>query len=289
MAKDATGVTGADSPTVRRRELGALLRALRTEAGLTVEQVADQLLVSSSKISRLETGRRGANARDIRDLCDIYRVTDAAREHLMELAHEGRDQAWWQPFDLPYETYVGLEAAATEISDFEPGVFPGLLQTPEYARAVHEGAWPRLSAKVIDQRIEVRRTRQQALTRDNPPQLRAIVDEAVLHRLIGGSRVMAHQLAHVIEATQRKNITVQVMPYSIGAHPALDSTFILLEFAPPVPGVVYVEGLVGEIYLERPGEVDRYKQIFSQLAAIAMSPQQSVEFMAQTQTSFADI
>lgn len=289
MAKDATGVTGADSPTVRRRELGALLRALRTEAGLTVEQVADQLLVSSSKISRLETGRRGANARDIRDLCDIYGVTDAAREHLMELAHEGRDQAWWQPFDLPYETYVGLEAAATEISDFEPGVFPGLLQTPEYARAVHEGAWPRLSAKVIDQRIEVRRTRQQALTRDNPPQLRAIVDEAVLHRLIGGSRVMAHQLAHVIEATQRKNITVQVMPYSIGAHPALDSTFILLEFAPPVPSVVYVEGLVGEIYLERHGEVDRYKQIFSQLAAIAMSPQQSVEFMAETQTSFADI
>jgi transcriptional regulator with XRE-family HTH domain len=289
MAKDATGVTGADSPTVRRRELGALLRALRAEAGLTVEQVADQLLVSSSKISRLETGRRGANARDIRDLCDIYGVTDAARGHLMELAHEGRDQAWWQPFDLPYETYVGLEAAATEISDFEPGVFPGLLQTPEYARAVHEGAWPRLSAKVIDQRIEVRRTRQQALTRDNPPQLRAIVDEAVLHRLIGGSRVMAHQLAHVIEATQRKNITVQVMPYSIGAHPALDSTFILLEFAPPVPSVVYVEGLVGEIYLERHGEVDRYKQIFSQLAAIAMSPQQSVELMAETQTSFADI
>ena len=289
MGKGATGVTGGDSPTVRRRELGALLRTLRTEAGMTVEQVAERLLVSSSKISRLETGRRGANARDIRDLCDIYGVTDAAREHLMELAHEGRDQAWWQPFDLPYETYVGLEAAATEISDFEPGVFPGLLQTPEYARAVHEGAWPRLSAKVIDQRIEVRRTRQQALTRDNPPQLRAIVDEAVLHRLIGGSRVMAHQLAHVIEATQRKNITVQVMPYSIGAHPALDSTFILLEFAPPVPSVVYVEGLVGEIYLERHGEVDRYKQIFSQLAAIAMSPQQSVEIMAETQTSFADI
>jgi transcriptional regulator with XRE-family HTH domain len=288
MSKGATGVTGADSRTVRRRELGALLRTLRTEAGMTVEQVADQLLVSSSKISRLETGRRGAQARDIRDLCDIYGVTDAAREHLMELAHEGRDQAWWQPFDLPYETYVGLEAAATEISDFEPGLFPGLLQTPEYARALHERAWPRLSAEVIDQRIEVRRTRQRALIRDNPPQLRAIVDEAVLHRVIGGASVMAQQLVHVIEATQRENITVQVLPYSIGAHPALDSTFILLEFAPPVPSVVYVEGLVGEIYLERQHDVDRYKQVFSQLAAIAMSPQQSLELMAEAQTSFTD-
>lgn len=289
MGKGASGVTGADSRTVRRRELGALLRTLRLEAGMTVEQVADQLLVSSSKISRLETGRRGANARDIRDLCDIYGVTDAAREHLLELAHEGRDQAWWQPFDLPYETYVGLEAAATEISDFEPGLFPGLLQTPEYARALHEGALPRLSAEVIDQRIEVRRTRQQALTRDDPPQLRAIVDEAVLHRAIGGARVMTQQLAHVIEATQQENITVQVLPYSIGAHPALDSTFILLEFAPPVPGVVYVEGLVGRIYLERPQDVERYKEIYSHLATIAISPQESRELIMEAQMSFADL
>lgn len=288
MGKGATGVTGADSPTVRRRELGALLRALRIEAGMTVEQVADRLLVSSSKISRLETGRRGANARDIRDLCDIYGVTDAARTHLMELAHEGRDQAWWQPYDLPYRTYVGLEAAATEISDFEPGVFPGLLQTPEYARAVHEGALPRLSPEVIEQRIEVRRTRQRVLSRDTPPRLSAIVDEAVLHRVIGGPQVMARQLAHVIEAAQRENVTVQVMPYSIGAHPALDSTFILLEFAPPVPSVVYVEGLVGQIYLERQQDVDRYKQIFSHLAATAMSLQESLDVMAKARMSFAD-
>ena len=152
----ATGVTGADSPTVRRRELGALLRALRAEAGMTVEQVAERPgFVVQDQPAR--TGRRGANARDVRDLCDIYGITDPARrQHLMELAHEGRDQAWWQPFDLPYDTYVGLEAAAAEISDFEPGVFPGLLQTPAYARAVHEGAFPRLSPEIIDQRIEVR-------------------------------------------------------------------------------------------------------------------------------------
>lgn len=207
----------------------------------------------------------------------------------MELAHEGRDQAWWQPFDLPYDTYVGLEAAAAEISDFEPGVFPGLLQTPAYARAVHEGAFPRLSPEIIDQRIEVRKARQRILARDGPPRLAAVVDEAVLHRVIGGPAVMAGQIGHVIEAVTRwDNISVQVMPYGVGAHPALDSTFILLEFAPPVPGVVYVEGLVGQIYLERPQDVERYQRIFAELTATAMSPEKSVELMAHAQASHRD-
>jgi transcriptional regulator with XRE-family HTH domain len=273
------------SPTVRRRELGALLRAMRTEAGLTVEQVADALLVSPSKVSRLETGHRGASPRDIRDLCNLYEVTDPIRrEHLAKLAREGRGQAWWQPYDLPYATYVGLEAEATSISDFEPGVFPGLLQTPDYARAVHEGAMPRLSTQVIDQRIEVRRTRQAILTRDDPPELVAIIDEAVLHRVLGSPTIMAAQLERVIEATSWSNVTVQVIPYSAGAHPALDSTFILLEFAPPVPGVVYVEGLVGQVYIERPQDVERYTQVFERLRTIALSPPKSIDLIAKMST-----
>src|SRR5215471_17713088 len=168
----------ARSPTIRRRELGALLRAMRTGAGMTVEQVADALLVSPSKVSRLETGHRGVSPRDIRDMCNLYGVTDPQqRDRLAELAKEGREHGWWQPYDLPYANLVGLEAEAISISDFESGVFPGLLQTPEYARAVHEGAMPRLSPKVIDQRIEVRSARQAILTRDDPPQFSAIVDE----------------------------------------------------------------------------------------------------------------
>lgn len=211
------------SPTVRRRELGAILRKLRVDSGLTVEQVAEQLLCSPSKISRLETGHRGASTRDIRDLCDLFQVVSERRDYLTTLAREGTRKAWWQPYDLPYATYVGLESAAVTISDFEPGVFPGLLQTPAYARAVHEAAFPLLSPEVIDQRIEVRRARQQALVRDKPPQLAAIVDEAVLHRVVGGPDVMVGQLVHVIEASQLDNITVQVLPYSAGAHPALGS------------------------------------------------------------------
>jgi len=278
----------ARSPTVRRRELGALLRAMRTEAGMTVEQVAEALLVSPSKVSRLETGHRGASPRDIRDLSALYGVTDPAlREHLDALAKEGKEQAWWQPYDLPYATYVGLEAEATTISDFESGVIPGLLQTPEYARAVHEANMPTLSPAVIEQRIEARRTRQAILTRDDePPTLRAIADEAVLHRVVGGPAVMAAQLDHVIQACHRPNVTVQVIPYAVGAHPALDSTFILLGFASPVPGVVYVDGLVGQVYLERPQDVERYTKIFARLLTFALDERASIDLMAKLSAAY---
>jgi transcriptional regulator with XRE-family HTH domain len=282
-------VADARSPTVRRRELGALLRALRTEAGMTVEQVAEALLCSPSKVSRLETGQRGASARDIRDLSNLYRVTDSTRDHLDTLAREGRGQAWWQPYDLPYATYVGLEAEATSISDYEPGVVPGLLQTPDYARAVHQGAMPRLSPAVIEQRIEVRRARQAILARDDPPQLSAIMDEAVLHRVLGGPTIMAAQLDHVIDACALPKVTVQVIPYSVGAHPALDSTFILLDFAPPVPSVVYVEGLVGQMYVERPQDVARYTQIFERLRTLSLSQQQSIDLMARMSKTYKRI
>src|SRR6266480_715014 len=141
LRKDATFVPEVRSPTVRRRELGALLRALRLESGLTVEQAANRLLFSMSKLSRMETGHGVTTTRDVRDLCDLYGVTDEAeRDHMMQLAAEGKQQAWWQSYDLPYSTYVGLEAEATVISDFQSSVVPGLLQTADYARAGHEGA-----------------------------------------------------------------------------------------------------------------------------------------------------
>jgi len=255
---------------------------------MTVEQVAEALLVSPSKVSRLETGQRGVSPRDIRDLSDLYGVTDPAlREHLAQLAREGRGQAWWQPFDLPYATYVGLEAEATSISDFEPGVVPGLLQLPPYARAVHEAIIPGLGPSVIDQRLAERRTRQQILTRGkDAPRLWAIMDEAVLHREVGGPEVMRAQLGHVIKVSAQANVTVQILPFDVGAHPALDSTFILLEFADPVPAVVYVEGLVGQVYLERPQDVDRYKQVFGRLRALSLSPEESIDLMAKMSKSY---
>lgn len=272
-------MTRVGSPTVRRRELGVRLRALRTEADLTVEQVADHLLCSPSKISRLETGQRRASMRDIRDLCDLFRVPPAERDYLMDLGREGGRRAWWQPYDLPYATYVGLEAEAIEIRDFEPSVIPGLLQIPEYARVVHQHVMPPLRPEVIEQRVEERRRRQEILIKANPPKLHALVDESVLHRVVGGTAVMGEQLGRLIEAVVHSDVTVQILPFGAGAHPALDSTFVVLDFPPPVPGVVYAEGLAGYIYRDRPEDVRRYRDIFEYLSDIALDPHESIEFV----------
>ena len=251
---------------------------------MTVEQVAEALLCSPSKVSRLETGHRGASARDIRDLSDLYQLDPAQREHLTQLARQTRGQAWWQPYGLgpPYETYVGLETAATSICDFEPGAFPGLLQTPDYARVVHEQTMSKLSPAVIEERIEVLLVRQSALTREEPapPKLDVIIDEAVLHRAVGGPEVMSAQIGRVIEACELPNVTVRVLPFAAGAHPALDSTFILLEFEDPVPGIVYVEGLVGQLFLERPQDVQRYRQVFERLRTTSLDEQKSLDLMS---------
>jgi transcriptional regulator with XRE-family HTH domain len=282
LRKDATYVPEVRSPTVRRRELGALLRKLRTEKGLTVEQAAEQLMFSMSKLSRMETGHGVATPRDIRDICSLYEVTDKAeRERMLKLAAEGKQAGWWQSYDLPYSTYVGLEAEATAISDFQSSVVPGLLQTADYARAGHEGAMPRLSSEEIERRIEAKLTRQALLGQDDPPDFSAVLDEAVLHRMVGGPAVMSAQLGRLIEATNRPKVTIQVIPFTLGAHPGVESNFNILEMPSPTPGVVFVEGLVGSIYLERSEELTRYRQIFERLQAIALSPKDTIALIAE--------
>ncbi len=178
----------------------------------------------------------------------------------------------------------GIDPAS--LSDYEPGAFPALLQTPAYARAVHESALPPLSSDVIEQRIESRRLRQEVLWREEPPHLKAVIDEAVLHRAVGGPMVMHEQLQRMIAANEMAQIHVRVLPYSAGSHPALDSTFVILEFAAPVPGVVYVDGLVGQIYLERPQDFDRYKQVFERLWELSLSPAETRKLMEQTDNEY---
>ena len=288
LRKDATYVPEVRSPTVRRRELGALLRKLRTEKGLTVEQAADQLMFSMSKLSRMETGHGVATPRDIRDVCSLYEVTDKAeRERMLKLAAEGKQAGWWQSYDLPYSTYVGLEAEATAISDFQSSVVPGLLQTADYARAGHEGAMPRLSPEKIERRIEAKLTRQALLEQDDPPDFSAVLDEAVLHRMVGGPAVMSAQLGRLIEAANRPKVTIQVIPFTLGAHPGVESNFNILEMPSPTPGVVFVEGLVGSIYLERSEELTRYRQIFERLQAISLSPKDTIALIAEIRAQSA--
>jgi transcriptional regulator with XRE-family HTH domain len=284
--KEATSVPEArkstGNPTVRRRELGALLRALRAGRSMTVDQVAAELLCSPSKVSRMETGQRGATARDIRDLCDLYQVTDPARrEYLARLAAEGKQQGWWQSYELDFATYVGLEEEALSLRHFASVIVMGLLQTPDYARAMHEGGFQDFAPGRIDELIEVRLKRQKLLTDQSPLQLHVVFDEAVLHREVGGPGVMGAQLERLIDLANLPHVTMQIIPNKIGAHPAMDSNFSFLEFGGSASSVVYVEGLVGMMYLERPQDLDRYSRIFERLCEIALNPQESIEIIAR--------
>ena len=281
LRKDASFVPEVRSPTVRRRELGALLRALRLEKGLTVEQAAERLLFSMSKLSRIETGHGAASLRDIRDLCDQYGVTNvAARDRMMKLAAESKQQAWWQSYDLAYAAYAGLEAEAIAISAFQSSVVHGLLQTADYARAGHESAMPRLAPDQIEMQIEAKLTRQRILTRANPPRFAVVLDEAALRRMAGGRQVMAAQLAKILDMSALPNLMVQVLPFELGSHPALESNFNILELPDLAPDVVFVEGLIGSTYLERAEDLKRYREIFHRLQSMALNPKDTEELIA---------
>ena len=276
------------SPALRRLELGALLRALRNAKGLTVEQVAERLLCSPSKVSRMETGQ-GATARDIRDLCELYGVADAAeRDRLMTMAKEGKRPARWQRYDLAYARYAELEEDALVICAFQSSAVHGLLHTANYARANHESSMPRLNPEQIDRQIEAKLARQSILTRADPPSFAVVLDEAALHRMVGGRRVMAAQLAKILDISALPNVTVQILPFALGAHPALESNFTILQLPDPTPGVVFAEGMIGSTYLDRPEDLKRYHDVFDELQSIALSPKDTSDLIAKLRRSYKD-
>jgi transcriptional regulator with XRE-family HTH domain len=280
---------GSGSPTVRRRELGALLREFRNERGWTVEHVADLLLVSPSKVSRLETGQRGASPRDIRDLSQLYQLDDAQREQLMDLAVEGKQRAFWQQRNVRSSTYIGLESEASMIRDVGLGIIPGLLQTAEYGRAVLEATFPALSAAEVDYRLSVRLRRQQLLTAPEPPRFEAVIDEAVLHRVAVNERVMRGQLERLLEVSEHPSVEIRLLPFSAGLLPSNTTKFIILSFASPaLPSIVHIEHLMGDVYLEHADDVQAYETTFSLMQEIAATPQQTRDMLRATATSLKD-
>jgi transcriptional regulator with XRE-family HTH domain len=251
------------SPAARRRALGVALRALRVDRGWTVDQLADRLLCSPSKVSRMETGQRGVSSRDIRDLARIYELDDARREQLTELAAEGKQPAWYQRQALRGSRYVGLEAAAATISDFALGLIPGLLQTSDYATAIMQATLPVVPADVMEQRVEARLARQTALIADNHRQFEALLDESVLYREVGGPDVMTAQLERLTELSGRPNVTIRALPFSGSTLPSNNNKFIILTFAEPaLPSIVFVETLTDDLYFDRAEDVAEYQDAF---------------------------
>jgi transcriptional regulator with XRE-family HTH domain len=278
----------AASPTIRQRELGTRLRQLRNGLGLTVEDVADKLLCSVTKISRTETGMRRPTLRDVRDLCGVYGVDEAVTAELMELARMAREQGWWKQYsDLKLDPYIGLEQEAASITCFSMYFVPALLQTETYAREIIKAIARKMDPNVHQQRVEARIRRQHLLEQDNRPRYRVLLDEAVLHRRVGGSAVMAAQLDKILKLERDSVVTVQVIPFDIGAHAAADSNFVLLEFGGHLPAVVFVEGLTNNLYQERRSDIERYREAVDYLRESALSPRDSVTRIAEMRDRYA--
>jgi transcriptional regulator with XRE-family HTH domain len=271
------------SSTVRQRELGIRLRELRNSQGLTVEEVAERLLCSDSKIGRAETGARRPCLRDVRDLCELYHVGQEESVQLMELARDARSASWWTQYDdSRFFQLIGLEQVATAITCFCMYFVPALLQTEEYAAAMIKGIAPRIDPGILNQRVAARMRRQELLQQSRPPRCRVLLDEAVLHRQVGDAAVMKAQFDKILQLVEEGKATVQVIPYGAGAYSAADSNFTLLEFSESsLPGVVYVEGLGTQLYLERPNELARYAESIEDLRNAALTPRDTTKFIAK--------
>jgi transcriptional regulator with XRE-family HTH domain len=271
--------------TVEQRRLARTLRRLRESAGLTIDQVAEKIEVSPSTISRIETAQVGVRTRDVRELLDIYEVTDTRRAELLDLARKSRQQPWWYEYrEIASATQVGFEAHAAFIQQYSALVLPGLLQTRDYASEVIRAIRYDATVEEIEQRLELRMHRQELLTRKDPPDLWVVLDEATLHRPVGEPELMRRQLQRLIDVSSLPTVTIQVLPFTAGLHAGLDGEFTIWSFSDPAdPNLVYIENSGGDLYLEDNDKVERYRQIFSHLQAAALNPVESVRALTDVQ------
>jgi transcriptional regulator with XRE-family HTH domain len=264
-------------------QLGARLRRLRKSAGITREAAGWEIRASDSKISRMELGQVPIKDRDITDLCTLYGVAAGERLELLELAREAAAPGWWHRYGdiVPpwFLSYLGLEEAASLIRGYESHFVPGLLQTPEYARAVIRLGHADAPPAEVDRRLELRRHRQQVLRRAQPPLLWVVVDEAVLRRGIGGREVMRGQCEALIEAAGRPHVRIQIMPFR-AAGQAAGCPFAILRFPEPeLSDLVYVEQLTSALYLDKPADVDRYSMALDRVCLEAEPPDRTVPLL----------
>lgn len=284
--KKVSALPPAKAPSARARQLAAELRRLRETSGLTGDEVASRLGWSASKVSRIETSRSSVVMGDLRQLLDQYQVSGSARDRLTELCRTADQRGWWDAYgdtlEYSYSTFIALENDAESERFYGQMIVPGILQTSQYAEAVIRGGLLAAPPGEIARRVQARMTRQRLLTKDEPLQLSTVLDEAVLRRQIGGPEAMSAQIAHLIEMAGRPNITMQIMPFTRGAHIGLTGTFALLRFPGPPPSyIAYLENLTTEFFVESEAEAYQYALSFDRLSEIALDPEQSIVFAAQ--------
>lgn len=272
---------GQRPTTLRLRRLAAELRRLRDAARLSREDVSRATLINEATLYRIETAQTRPQKRTLTALLDTYQVADCDRAELHELARRADEQSWLQSFpaDLPgpYRTYIGFEGEAVSIANYEGLFIPGLLQTDDYARAALEAGLPGATGEEIDRLVQVRMARQAVLSRTPPVQLWAIIDEAALHRPVGGGKIMSEQLGRLADVAQLPHITLQVIPYQVGGHPGMGGSFAVLRFGEPSEvDVVYVESQAAALFLEGSTDIRRFTRIFEHLRALAQPPADSL-------------
>jgi len=273
------------TPTLRLRRLAAELRRLRAAADLTREEVSGRTGINEATLYRLEVAKARPQARTLVALLDLYGVTDTDhRAQLQALAKQSDEQSWLQSFppELPeaYATYISFEGEASSLLNYECLYIPGLLQTEDYARAALSRGMPNATKEEIGRQVEVRVSRQAVLTRDPPLRLWAIVDEAALHRPVGGVKVMAAQLEHLAQFADQPQVTLQALPYAVGGHPGMPGSFAVLKFPDAGAGdVVYIETQASTLFLESSADLERFAAIFEHLRALALPPDESVELI----------
>ncbi|WP_436762649.1 helix-turn-helix domain-containing protein [Streptosporangium sp. V21-05] len=269
------------SPTVRHRRLGRELRRLRERAGLSVPEVARRLGWSASKAHRIEAGRIMVSEADLADACDLFGADSATTASLIQLGKDAGRRGWWTAYsDVFTGSYISMEAEASTILKWEQRAIPGLLQSEDYAHGVIKATLPNLSEAELRRRVDARMVRKVSLVGPNAPKLHVLMDEAVLRRPIGSPGVMAHQFDDLLRVMEWSHITVQVLPFSTGAHVGMEGGFSVLSFDAEDPAVGYTEGPAGEVYIEAAGQVRNLMLTFERLVDVCLSPEKSAVLIA---------
>lgn len=278
--------TKRQPPTIRLRRLAAELRRLRAAAELTREVVAEKTGINGATLYRIENAQVRPQRRTLIGLLELYQVDGRQRTELLALLADAGQQSWLRPSpydDLPDEfaIFLGLENEASSLSNYDPLLVPGQLQTEEYARAVIRGMMPMADAKLVERRVQVRMERKSLFDREQPLDLWGVVDEAAVRRLVGGPAVMRDQLQYLLQAMEQPYVTLQVVPFDAGAYAAM-SNFVVMEFpGAEEPEVVYVESMAGNLFLEAESDIRYYAKLFDNLRAVALSPDQTASLIAE--------
>lgn len=285
LLKEGSMAEGS-SPTVRRRQLGMELRRLRDAAGKGQQEAGDWLDIAATAISKMETGKQRVTSAYLRALLQLYGVGSPHSEALERLRRESSQRGWWAAYGdtVPhwFADYVGMEAAAAEAWTYESEFIPGLLQTPQYTEAISVALNPTRTQEETQRVVQLRAERQKRLASDEPIILRAVINEAALRREVGSAQVMSAQAARIIEVvTNLPNVTVQILPFSAGAHRGMRGPFTALRFPQEPMNTVYLELYGAAYYVEAPAEIERYAKRFEEIASLALDAERTVELLTQ--------